>query len=396
MWSRGLDMAPRNDYVLFKRKRKKSTYWYFYYWKGSKRIMKSTGNTVKWKAEQYIEEYLDGLRKPKTSTKAEFPFKEYAAPFFIWDKCPHVQRLIEDGRSIGIKHVKESRDRLDKYVFNDPFAEIQFNQITRGDLLDLRSKLLSKLGTNTVNKIMKSIKTIFSEALYREDIQHNPAAQIGNVKYGEEETGIFTMEEIIDLFPPDSFVPWKDIYDYTCFLLAATTGMRRSEILALKWKNISFDKSFINILEAWKDRDEIGKPKWNKTRIVPISNRTKESLLKLREESHTKEDDDLVFCYANGQRFGGTWWQKRFRNAMDRAKIDYEKRHLKPHSFRHTLNTLLRNAGQDPAKIRAALGWSREAIQENYTHWQIEHLKDQATIVENIFSNNTNDEEEER
>lgn len=79
---------------------------------------------------------------------------------------------------------------------------------------------------------------------------------------------------------------------------------------------------------------------------------------------------------------------------MDKTKIDYENRNLKPHSFRHTLNTLLRNAGQDPAKIRAALGWSGEAIQENYTHWQIEHLQGQATIVENLFPNNTNSEEE--
>lgn len=286
--------------------------------------------------------------------------------------------------------------RIEKHLINDAIAQLPLRYIKRKDLLDYRSRLLIKLSEATANKVMKAVKTIFKEALLREDIERDPTVGIGMVSYESTETGIFTMEEIVDLFPPDSLGPWKDIYDYTCFLLAATTGMRRSEILALKWKNISFDKSFINIIEAWKDRYEIGKPKWNKTRIVPISNRTKESLLKLREESHTKEDDDLVFCYANGKRFGGTWWQKRFRNAMDRAKIDYETRHLKPHSFRHTLNTLLRNAGQDPAKIRAALGWSGEAIQENYTHWQIEHLKDQATIVENLFSNNTNDEEEER
>ncbi|MCF7914717.1 MAG: site-specific integrase [Spirochaetaceae bacterium] len=385
-------MAPRKDYVLFKRKRKKATYWYFYYWEGNKRIVKSTGKTVKWQAEKKAEDILNTrIDLPKNLT-----LKEYASPFFIWDKCPHLRRLRDEKKSVTKYHAKNERNRIENHLLKDLIAQKTLTEIKRKDLLDYRSRLLTKLSEATANKVMKAVKTIFKEALLREDIERDPTVGIGMVSYESIVTGIFTMEEIVDLFPPDSLVPWKDIYDYTCFLLAATTGMRRSEILALKWKNISFDKSFINIVEAWKDRDEIGKPKWNKTRIVPISNRTKDSLLKLKEQSHTKEDDDLVFCYANGQRFGGTWWQKRFRNAMNRAKIDYETRHLKPHSFRHTLNTLLRNAGQDPAKIRAALGWSGEAIQENYTHWQIEHLQDQATIVENLFSNNTNDEEEER
>jgi integrase len=41
---------------------------------------------------------------------------------------------------------------------------------------------------------------------------------------------------------------------------------------------------------------------------------------------------------------------------------------LTPHSFRHTINTLVRNSGHNPAKIRAILGLMDEAIQDNYTH----------------------------
>lgn len=70
---------------------------------------------------------------------------------------------------------------------------------------------------------------------------------------------------------------------------------------------------------------------------------------------------------------------------MTHAGIDYKSRNLKPHSFRHTLNTLLRNAGQDPAKIRATLGWQQEKTQDNYTHWQIEDLRDQSKVVDDLF-----------
>jgi hypothetical protein len=40
------------------------------------------------------------------------------------------------------------------------------------------------------------------------------------------------------------------------------------------------------------------------------------------------------------------------------------------------LNTLLRSAGKDSAKIRQVLGWRQEQTQEGYTHFQIEHFQD--------------------
>lgn len=316
----------------------------------------------------------------------DMPLREYAATFFVQGQCPHIQRLLDDGRSIGTRHIRESRNRLTNEILTDKLSSIPITQITRGDLLDFRSRLREKYSANSVNKVMKTLKTVFTEALYRQDIESNPAAGIGNIKYEKSELGIFTVNELFSFFPVNSLGPWKDFYDYTCFLIAATTGMRRSEILALRWQNVDFEKSFVHVTEAWKDPHELGKPKWNKTRVVPISSRTVESLQSLKSASKTTQPEDLVFCYADGRRFGGTWWQKRFRKAMGKAEIDYSKRNLKPHSFRHTLNTLLRNAGQDPAKIRAALGWSGESIQENYTHWQIEHLQDQAKIVDNLFS----------
>jgi len=60
-----------------------------------------------------------------------------------------------------------------------------------------------------------------------------------------------------------------------------------------------------------------------------------------------------VFGYDDGSHIGETWWRKRFCAAMKRAGIDWQARHLSPHSFRHTINTIVRNSGQDPAKIRA-------------------------------------------
>ena len=118
----------------------------------------------------------------------------------------------------------------------------------------------------------------------------------------------------------------------------------------------------MHITEAWKGRKEIGKTKSGRSRIVPLSVRVFEVLDTLRSASVNTEPDDFLFCYRDGKRVGGTWWQKRFKAGLKRAEIDVGERWLTPHSFRHSVNTIARDVGHDPAKIRAVLGWMDEEI----------------------------------
>ena len=64
--------------------------------------------------------------------------------------------------------------------------------------MDLRNRLRAKKNgsqTNTVNKVIATVKTILSEATFRQDIDSNPGADVGNVKYQQLERGTFTVEE---------------------------------------------------------------------------------------------------------------------------------------------------------------------------------------------------------
>ena len=144
---------------------------------------------------------------------------------------------------------------------------------------------------------------------------------------------------------------------------ALNTGMRQGEILALKWRHVNFARSCIHVELAWKDRKKLGKPKWEKNRVSPLPGSLIPALLLIRGLQKEVYDEDLVFCYPDGKRLGGTWWQQHFRKGMDACGIDYEKRNLKPHSFRHTLNTLLRERSYDADKIRASMGWSSTDVQ---------------------------------
>ena len=361
-------------------KRPGSPFWY--YKLGAWKSYKSTGKKLKSDA---IKVAMEALEEHEADPSGP-TLRKYAGFFFVWGKCPHVRRLLSEGKSITRYHVRDMRRIMENHLFADPLAELRIAAIKRADILDYRERLIEKLGyTRTVQKAVSVVKTILKEAYFREDLNRDPNAGIGITRYQATEIGTFTEEELQKLFPPEPPGPWRDIYDYAVFLTAAATGMRRGEILALTWECIHFDEQYIEVRQAWKDRHEMGLPKWNKTRTVPLPEKLAKTLKTIRKRRHYIGEDDLIFCYEDGNRFGGTWWAKRFAAAMEAAGIDRKTRNIRPHSFRHTLNSLLREKGYDPEKIRAALGWADEQIQENYTHWNAGSFDGHREIVDGFF-----------
>ena len=373
---------PKLQFRLMKRGK-------FYYYKlPNQKTFHSTGETTKASAQEYVIDLLNkGIPINKNTIRA------FCKDFYIYDKCFHVKRLLNEGKSIGRNHCKNRRLTLEKYIFTDMISDKKLADINRGDILDFRDRLLNKgVGENTVNKVIGILKTAFNEAILREQINRNPTFLIGNIKYQEKEIGIFTVEEIKEIFPKDTLGPWPSLLDYTCFFLTCMTGMRRGEVLALEWRDIDFKKKYLTVNSAWKSRNEKGKPKWGRIRYVALPSILINKLLELKLEqieygssTQLSIDDRLVFCYPNGTRLGETWWRRHFANAMKKAKINYEERNLTPKSFRHSLNMILKDQGYSNEKIRASLGWLSNKVQEGYTHWKPEHLIDQGLIIEDIL-----------
>ena len=347
---------------------------------------KSTGLTSKVKAEKEVM----NLIKNDSVRKENLTFREYADSFFIYDKCPHVARLKAEGKSIGEGYCKKERRALEKYVFPKKVATNPMADITRGNILDLRDSLIKEgLSGNIINRVMKAIKVIFSEALYREDISYNPASGISNVKTENREAAVFTIDQLQALFSnPKESLAWRTPTDYICFLIAACTGMRRGEILALKWKNVHLEERYIHVAEAWKeDWKYIGPPKSGKERDTSIPRILLEALYRYHEITPYKAPDDFVLCQEDGSAYSQQRWYKAFNRALEAVGIEKPKdKRLKPHSLRHNLNTLLRNSGVDEVLIRDMLGWADESIQNHYTHNNIPLLQAQGKIFDVISS----------
>lgn len=356
-----------------------------WYYKIEGKSWKSTGTTSKTDAKKIAEKVLQGNDKIEFNNSL---FKEYARDFFLVGKCPRAMRLELEGRKPTDRYLKIQRINLNTHVFSSDFSNIPIKDIRRSHIIDYRQKLIEKdIKPSTINKIMSGISVIFSEALYREDLMYNPTNGLGTLKEDHSKKDIFTDKELKVLFNKNTYEEiWGSYKAYLCFLLALNTGMRRGEILALKWKHVDFINGYISIEEAWKDVETIGKPKSGKARYTPIIPSISSLLIEFRDQSYTNNEDDLVFCNDDGSRLGETWWRKRFKYALEKAKIKQAGRNLTPHTLRHTLNTKLRDSGENPEKIRASLGWSTEAIQNRYTHWKPEHFEGLGKSIERQFN----------
>ena len=366
----------------------------WYYKLPDQKTYHSTGQTSRSRAETWVIAKLklvveEDQQDNNETAGRSVTLLEYIEPFFIWDLCPHVTRLREEGKSISESYVHKQRRRMETYVRSDTIMDLMMGSIRRSDILDFRRRLVKQgVGARTINMTVGILKIVFHEALFREDINRDPTLGVGQLKYDKEEIGIFTRQEMIDLFAKRPGV-WRDLQGYTAFLLAAHCGLRRSEVLALVWGQLDLADGAILVDRALTDN---GLPKWDKTRSTLMTTKCVEALKELRKTSSWILPHQHIICSADGEPRGFTWWKKRFESAMVRAghmrKEDgkiINPRRLEPHSFRHSLNTLLRGEDVDPAKLRATFGWSTEAVQDNYTHWQAEHFEAQRRKIEELL-----------
>jgi hypothetical protein len=83
--------------------------------------------------------------------------REFLAPYFIWDTCPHVARYRNKKKQIGRGHVADSRRTLEKHVFTDQIADIPVGMLRRADILDFRQRILNAKGPRVANNVLTAL-----------------------------------------------------------------------------------------------------------------------------------------------------------------------------------------------------------------------------------------------
>jgi integrase len=115
------------------------------------------------------------------------------------------------------------------------------------------------------------------------------------------------------------------------FLTAAFTGLRASELRALRWRSVDFAGSLLHVERGFTDEGGEDLPKSYRVRSVPLMPQVALALSRLRTRELFTDDDELVFPSAIGQPLNYDRLSRRYRAAQRRPGL----RPLRFHDLRH-------------------------------------------------------------
>ncbi|GJQ59738.1 MAG: hypothetical protein D8M57_13000 [Candidatus Scalindua sp. AMX11] len=188
------------------------------------------------------------------------------------------------------------------------------------------------ISARSLNLTIELSRRMFRHAIETKLIPTDPLSGIQKLKGAKKIKRALTPDEIKPLL--DNSGQYKIIW-----LTFLHTGLRRSELVELKWKDVDLDKGIISIV-----KNQPGKG----VGTIPMSEKIKKELKLLKQG----EPDDYVFTTKNGTPYRNNL-MRAFRECLKRAGIDQEG--ISIHSLRYTFATKLASQNKHPKLIQALM-----------------------------------------
>ena len=276
-------------------------------------------------------------------------------------------------KSLSKNSVEAYNTDILKLVQYLEFKSLTINpeQVTREHLTGLIA-WINELGASarTQARVVSGIKAFYRFLIIEDKITKDPSELLETPKIGRKLPDVLSVAEIdklitgVDLSKPEGHRN-RAILEvlYSC-------GLRVSELTELKISNIYPDKGFIRVIG-----------KGNKERLVPIGGKAiREINNYLPDRNHLqtiqKDSQDILFLNRRGKKLTRVMI---FTIVKDLAIKTGLKRHVSPHTFRHSFATHLIEGGADLRAVQEMLGHESIMTTEIYTHLDKEYLRN--TII---------------
>jgi integrase len=260
------------------------------------------------------------------------------------------ERYIDRLESLGRKKTTISDYRSTLRVHLVPFFEGR--SLDRIDVRLVEAFITAKQreGKAPKSNYTGLLYSIFAHAEKRGWARANPVALADKPRSEPREADIRyleieELEALIRAVPDDELGAVEQVLYRT----AAMTGLRRGELLALRWRDVDWPNG---LMRRNYTRGEFGTPKSRRSsRAVPLADVIAGELERHFQLSQFTGDDDLVFAHTLlGTVLDPSKLQKRFKKAAQRGGL----RPVRFHDLRHTFGTRMAAAG---APMRAIQEW---------------------------------------
>lgn len=236
-----------------------------------------------------------------------------------------------------------------------------------------RDRLDARLSPSTVHKIHAILHKALAQAVKWRMVPRNVTEATDPPKPAPKEMRPLSTEEVHKFLEAALGDRFEALY-----VLAITTGMRRGELLALRWQDVDLENTTISIrrtLTRDGGRYTIGEPKTKKSRrsiqltvsaVQALKRHLERQLRDIEMLGDQYEDRGLVFTTDTGAPINpSNLRQRSLASLLNKAGLP----HIRFHDLRHTCATILLSKGVHPKFVQELLGHATIAITlDTYSH----------------------------
>lgn len=256
---------------------------------------------------------------------------------------------------------------------------IKLKELTTEDIQEFYNAQLERVSANTVIHYHAVIHRALKYAVKIKTIQSNPAVNVERPRKEKFIGSFYDKKEINTLFDSIQGHPLE-----VAIKLAAFYGLRREEIIGLKWTAIDFENNTLTIQHTVTECNLDGKhievasdtaKTDSSLRTMPLVTNFREMLLAKKEKqehyrklcgrSYCKEYLDYIFVNEMGERWKPSYLSDGFKRILEQNDL----RRIRFHDLRHTCASLLLANNVPMKKIQEWLGHSDFSTTANiYAH----------------------------
>lgn len=365
-----------------------------------------TGYTIKGnkkKAEEKLEQFkIEYEQKSKIQLRYPNIYDKYKNILF----CDYMLEWLEKQKGkveqttyIGYEQV--IKGRLYQYFKAKKIKLVDLKPKHIQDFFDL---LFSEgLSGNTIKHYRANISKALKSAVITEIIDSNPATKLEPIKVKEYTADYYTQDELLNLMEIIKTTPIE-----LPVIIAGVYGLRREEVIGIKWNAIDFNDKTLTI------RHTVGRGKINGVtqfifkdrsksdsgyRTLPlfdfIADLLKEYKNKYEENkkffgnTYVNDYNEYICLMENGELMKPGFLSQKFSEILDKNNL----RHIRLHDLRHSCGTLLVRNSVPLKDIQIWLGHSNFQTTLRYAHADVENKRISANVIENKLALDTKKEQ---
>ena len=308
------------------------------------------------RANEELQNRLADVRRIQLRKPTKRTFNEYAD---LWFAEGEKRRRWRPRTAIQYRSIAK---RLKKEFGHMPLATIRPRHVAA-----YIAKQTGDYEASTVSRDIDLLHDVFKTAKREELVPANPVEGAERPRLARRRWRILSATEITRVKSA-----FTDEQAKTIFVTLVLTGIRRSELQALRWRDVDLVE---NVLRVADSKTEEG------IRAIALPSSLAEALWQNRRKSNFQGEDERVFCHPErGSVYREHVFAEQFREALVEAGItDY----VRPfHDLRHTALTHDAAAGASPIALMAKAGHTDMKITRRYLHLAGIVFRDEADALE--------------